>query len=42
MKTLKRPVLNNIGRFILWQFKNIFVIDVCYVLISAEMIILRF
>jgi len=30
-KILKCPVFNNIGRFILRRFKNIFVIDVCYV-----------
>jgi hypothetical protein len=38
---LKRPVLNNIGRFILQRFKNILVVDVCYVLIGVEMVILR-
>jgi len=40
MKILKRPVLNNIGRFILQWFKNILVVDVCYVLIATEMVIL--
>ncbi|BBE16440.1 hypothetical protein AQPE_0578 [Aquipluma nitroreducens] len=40
MKILKRPVFNNIGRFILQRFKNILVVDVCYVLIRTEIIIL--
>jgi hypothetical protein len=40
MKILKRPVLNNIGRFIFQRFKNILVVDVCYVLITTEMVIL--
>jgi len=39
---LKRPVLNNIGRFILQRFKNILVVDVCYVLIGIEMVILLY
>jgi len=37
---LKRPVLNNIGRFVFQWFKNIFVVDVCYVFICIEMVIL--
>jgi len=37
---LKRPVLNNIGRFVFQWFKNISVVDICSVFIEHEMVIL--
>jgi hypothetical protein len=42
MNVLKRPVLNNIGRFVFQQFKNISDVDVCCVFIGIEIVILPF
>jgi hypothetical protein len=42
MNVLKRPVLNNIGRFVFQQFKNISDGDVCCVFIGIEIVILPF
>ncbi len=37
---LKRPVFFNIGRFVFQRFKNIQAIDLCFVFIFIEMVIL--
>jgi hypothetical protein len=39
-RILKRPVFFNIGRFVFQWFKNISLVDVCYVFICIEMVIL--
>jgi len=42
VNVLKRPVLNNIGRFVSQQFKNISVVDNYYLFIDSEIVILHF
>ncbi len=42
MNVLKRPVLNNIGRFVFQGFKNIPVDDFYTVFINNELVILPF